>query len=196
MAQTGNQQATIAYKVRTTDGAPLDINGNATSDSGLKQSIALLTGQANPNPSLYDVEFYFAADAIVTGNPTILYNPAACPAGFFTITPASLVFDDANLSRVLTVISSGAWITYAIDTAIAGIFTFSQTTGLPGSTAVTITTTIPSAHASGYVTFKNTVTGDTIAIYLVHVADSSIWILATHAWNMLGFWQDAAVWGA
>lgn len=194
MAQTGNLQADIAYKTRNTDGAPLDINGIPTSESGLRQAIALLVGTANPDPTLYEVEFYFMAGDVLTGNPTTEYDPAQCSTGFISALPNRLVFDNTNLSRTLTITSSGAWIIATTDASIAGVFTFSQTSGTAGGTDIVATTTALSAQGQGYITFKNTVTGQSAAVYFIHVIDSTVWILQTGTWNMLGFWFDNGIW--
>lgn len=81
MANTGIKQATVAYKVSRYSGEALDINGNPTRLSGLKQAIALLTGFPNPNPALYEVELYYTALNTVEGNPTTKYDISACPIG-------------------------------------------------------------------------------------------------------------------
>lgn len=193
MANTGNKQAVIAYKTRTTDGAPLDINGNPTSETGLKQAIALLAGTANPNPTLYVVEFYFSPDAIVSGNPTVIFDPADCSIGFISITPDNLIFIPADTSKQVTLVSSNPWEISATDAAIAGVFSLDVTSGGAGTFNITITRTSPTTYAQGYVTFRNTISGVTVKLHLANVL-SLIWILETGSWNMLGVWTDTGLW--
>lgn len=194
MANTGYKQAIVAYKVRTTDGAPLDINGNPTSESGLKQAIALLIGTANPNPAIYEIQFYFSEDAVLTGNPSFEYDPEGCATGFIVATPSTLIFDDTALTRDFTIFSSHDWVMGTIDAALIGVFTFSVSSGVAGTSVVTATTTDAAANGQGYIEFNNTVTGQKAKIYFVHVEDATIWILADGTWNALGFWNDAGIW--
>lgn len=79
MANTGYKQATIAYKVSTADGSPVDINGSLISVSGRRQAIALLTGYTNPDETLYEVEQTFSAGDSISGNSTRNYDTDSCP---------------------------------------------------------------------------------------------------------------------
>lgn len=78
---TGNKQISIYYRVSQASGEPLDINDTPVSVSGKKQAIFLLEGTNNPNPELFEVKGYFAARAIVSGEPSYFPAPEACPEG-------------------------------------------------------------------------------------------------------------------
>lgn len=108
MANTGYKQATIAYKT-TPDGRPVDVDGRLTSVSGKRQAIALLIGRSNPNPTLYEVQFYFNAGGNAGGNSTVMYDVSYCPVGYISITPSSVILEPGNLSGVFTLESTGDW---------------------------------------------------------------------------------------
>lgn len=197
MANTGYKQAVIAYKVRNSDGAALDINGQPLLIGGApnplstgKQAIFILSGTSNPNPALYDVAGSFTAEGSVTGNPTYQVS-ADCPAGHISLNQSTIILDPTAPAATLIVSSSDSW---SIQASPPGaIISVSPPADGRGDTVVTLTRT--AALGQGYLTFINTL-GNTASVYVVNVSTASRdWILATHAWNNLGFWQDAALWG-
>lgn len=88
MANTGNKQAVIAYRISRANGEPVDVNGELISKSGKRQAIALLTGQLNPNPLLYEVQYYYGPGAAILGTPSLEFDPDDCPIGYITVTPS------------------------------------------------------------------------------------------------------------
>lgn len=189
MANTGNNQASIAYKVRSTDGAPLDIYGKPTNESGLKQAIALLSGTANPNPAIFTVEFYFQAGDIINGIPTLEYDPAACPAGILYITPSRLVLAPSGDPATVKLYSDGAW-------AIVGVPTPYLANVVPsaGNGNATLTFEPLAQQGQGNFYFQNTQTGEVAAVYVIVTDNPDLWILATGFWNNLGFWKNDGIW--
>lgn len=81
MANTGNKQASIAFKVSEGKGDPLDVNGTPVSVSGKRQAIFLLEGFTNPDPGKYEVEGYFKPGEPLDGVPTMIYSPSECLPG-------------------------------------------------------------------------------------------------------------------
>lgn len=189
MANTGMKQATVAYKVSRPGGIPLDIDGVPISVSGKRQAIRLLSGgYANPNPSLYEVEGYFGTGDVLTGNPTQIYDPTACPVGYIKITPASVVLSPAAVTGVFMLESLNPWV------FVSGpnIATVSPTSGANG--IYTITATRTANLGQGTFIFRDPLTGLTASIYIVNASDPNIWILQSGTWNMLGFWLENGVW--
>lgn len=185
---TGFKQATIAFKVTKPGGLPLDINGELCSVSGLKQAIYLITGAANPDPSLYDVEGYFTPDSVISGNSTINFDPTSCPVGLINITPTTLVLLTSGPLGTATLYSSHPW-TFVSGPAIAAL---SQTTGVAGYTYLEFT---PNAtEGQGDFIFRNNVTLQTATIYVVNAADPSLWVLTGGTWHDLGFWTAGGIW--
>lgn len=185
---SGYLQASIAYSVRQSDGAPLDINGQPVAESGNRQAIALLEGTANPDPSLYDVAFYFPPGAVVSGNPTELYAPEQCPVGSIYAMPGSIFVTLAEPQATITLYSSHAWI---VDSYNAEAFTL-DTSGGPAGTSVIIVGR-GAAQGQGPIIFINTVTGQTAEVYATNV-DALAWILDTGIWNDLGVWTPSGIW--
>jgi len=179
------KQATIAFKVASPSGAPLDINGKLISVTGRKQAIALLAGQVNPNPDKYEVEFYFQLHGVVDGNPTFTYD-GTCPSGNLTVTPAHLLLGPDNQTGTLTLSSSNDWhiepvnfVDFDVKEGGAGVFTIiAKTTATEGQ---------------GYVNFVDDETGEIVKIYISNLS-VRVWILATGQWNMNGFWYMNETW--
>lgn len=73
---TGYIQATLALKISTINGEPLDIDGVPTGISGKFQAIYLLEGA--PAPAGYEVEGYFIRRGLINGDPSIRYAPEIC----------------------------------------------------------------------------------------------------------------------
>lgn len=188
MANTQFKQATIAYKVSALDGAPLDINGDKVSVSGLKQAVALLIGTTNPNPTAYVVEFYFEEGAVVYGSPTLTFDPVGCPLKYIIATPKIIYLTDAAPVAHIYVNSTDAW---------------SYTSGtLASSTVVTVGGTTANDHAvevtrvsdgDGLITFTNNVTGQTDTVQVISVSALE-WILEDGIWNLRGLWLDGGIW--
>lgn len=187
MANNGIKQATIAYKVRASDGAALDINGDPISESGRKQAIAVLMGTANPDPDLYEIEAQFISDGSIAGTPTTQLSPDCFP-GYLTVSPANIILDPNNASATVTINSSGNWVMLESATAIA---TPSAISGPAGETEITLIRT--AVIGQGRFAFKNEVSGQIVQIWVINVVDRD-WILETGEWNMLGFWFDNGLW--
>lgn len=81
MANTGYNQAKVAYKTSPINGEPLDVNGEPTNISGLRQAIAVLNGFVNPDPTQYEIEFYFEPSGDIDGEQSITLDASACPIG-------------------------------------------------------------------------------------------------------------------
>lgn len=189
MANTGIKQAVIAYKVRKPDGQPLDINGDPISESGLKQAIALLVGRVNPNPILYEVEFYFDEFGIVTGNPTTVFDALMCSIGFIAINPDRIILDPTTPTATFILASSDAW---ELETLGAPFVNFDITEGDAGTYIITATRT--ATLGQGAFVFRNIVTNDRANLYVINVEDRTVWILDTGFWNNLGFYFNNASW--
>lgn len=183
---TGIKQAIVAYKIAL-NGAPLDINGQLISVSGKKQAIALLTGRANPNPQLYEVEYYFTPGGYVEGASTTEIDISYCPVSIFTIDTTYMVLHPGNASQIINIFSSFGW-QFVGPFALA---TSTPTTAEGGSTAVTITRT--STLGQGNMVFRDKTTGETKSIYVINT-DALGWILETGFWNNLRFWNASGVW--
>lgn len=187
MAYTGYKQATVAYKVRTADGAALDINGDPIEQSGRKQAIALLSGTANPNAALYEVAYVFTAEETLEGQPTVEISDD-CPAGYLFIYPAptgDIALTLAAPTLTLLIESSGPW----TSTGPAAI-TVTPGTGPRGETSITLSR---NGNGQGLITFTNTVTGQTATLYALSV-DVATWILQTGLWNNSGVWAGEGIW--
>jgi uncharacterized protein (TIGR02145 family) len=76
---TGYQQAVIALCVSRPGGQALDVDGNLCSESGKRQAIMLLRGEANPSPEHYEVYKTFEAGEVIDGCESRRYNAEACP---------------------------------------------------------------------------------------------------------------------
>lgn len=189
MANTQILQAVIAYKVRKTDGAPLDINGKPTSETGLRQAIALLVGTPNPNPALFQVELYYSAGAVVYGEPTVKYDPQKCPAGFIRISPNRVILHPTNVSASFTLTSPNAWV---VDNPVQDFAEINITAG--GAGVFNLTVTRKATEGQGAFIFRNTVSNTTAELYVINVEDLSVWVLDTGNWNTLGFWFDGETW--
>lgn len=183
---TGTKQAIIAYKI-TPSGLPVDVDGRLTSVSGKRQAIALLTGYNNPNPALYEVEFYFTVGGEVTGVPTTELDLGYCPVSKFSIDTATLTLHPGNVDDVVNIYASFGW-------QFVGPFpyaTAAPTVGGNNNTAVTITRT--TVIGQGYMNFRDNTTGEIKSIYVVNT-DALGWILETGVWNDLRFWESGGVW--
>lgn len=187
MANTGYKQAVIAYKVSKPGGEPLDVNGQLTSVSGRKQAIALLTGRVNPNPALYEVEFYYDKDGTITGNPTITYDVVSCPVGYIRVNPSRLILEEPAVSATFTLESSSSW---RLINGPTGFISIDYTSGCAGAYVIKATGV---AIGQGYFTFRNDATLQTATVYIANVSGRP-WVLETGSWNMLGFWYNDGVW--
>lgn len=187
MANTGNKQAIIAYKVSKPGGEPLDVDGILTRISGKKQAIALLTGQINPNPNRYEVEFYYNKNETLTGNPSVSRDVVSCPVGYITVSPNRIVLDPDMPTIKVTLESSSTWrLIQQQNTA-----TIDFTSGSAGTYEMTITRT--GNIGQGYFIFRNEATLETATLYIINVI-SKPWVLDTGTWNMLGFWYNNGIW--
>lgn len=187
MANTGYKQAIIAYKVSKPDGEPIDVNGQLTSVSGRKQAIALLTGHVNPDPSKYEVEFYYDKNSVVTGNPTITYDVQNCPVGYIRITPARIILEAPTLKSTFVLESSSSWRVISGPTNYVAL---SLTTGGAGRYVITAEGV---AIGEGYYVFENIATLQRTALYVAYVSGRP-WVLETGYWNNLGFWYEDGIW--
>lgn len=190
MANNEILQATVAYKVSKPEGQPLDINGQLTSISRLRQAIFLLQGAANPSPALYEVEGRFVAGAVVAGESTQKYDPLKCPsdAGIW-VAPARLTLIPQGASKTIVVYSSAPWAVVAGGTGTAAL---SRTSGPAGFTYVSVRP----ANGAGQreFLFRNTVSQATASLYVVTTLNPNLWVLETGNWQNLGFWFDNGVW--
>lgn len=187
MANTGYKQATIAYKVSKPGGEPLDVDGNLTRVSGKKPAIALLEGQINPDPSLYEVEFYYDRKGTITGNPTITYDVQTCPVGYIKVVPSRIILDLDTPDATFTLESSNSW------RLISGpsVAVIDYTEGSAGTYPITISRT--EAIGQGYFIFRNEATFKTVQIFVVNVT-ARTWVLENGIWDMLGFWFNDGIW--
>lgn len=186
MANTGFKQATIAYKV-TPDGLPVDVYGQLTSESGNRQAIAVLNGYLNPNPAVYQVQFYFNENGTLEGTPSVIYDPAACPVSVFTVSKTTIILYPEQPTDVFNIYSSYGW-------ELVGSYAFVNfipSTGPADTTEVTATRT--STLGQGYVTFQDNVSGQIVQVYVVNT-DALGWILNTGSWNNLRFWEAGGIW--
>lgn len=76
---TGFLQATLAIRISTVSGEPLDRDGRPVSQSGKDIAAYLLNGRTPP--AGYDIIGRFAPKALVTGEPSIQYAPDVCAEG-------------------------------------------------------------------------------------------------------------------
>ena len=187
MANTGYKQAVIAYKVSKPNGEPLDVNGQLTSVSGRKQAIALLEGHVNPDPTKYEVEFYYTKDGTVTGNPTITYDVLSCPVGYIRVSPSRLILEEPAVSATFTLESSSSWRLISGPTNFINI---DYTAGGAGSYTITAKGV---SIGQGYFIFQNVATLQTATIFIANVSGRP-WILENGTWDMLGFWYDDGIW--
>lgn len=189
MPNNGLKQATIMYKVSNPGGVPLDLFGTPVSISGLKQAIALLNGRTNPNPSQYDVEFYFNEGDNVLGNVTQIYDPTSCPISFMNITPAQIILHLGAVTQYATIFSTNTW---QLVSGSPNIATVSPTTGSNGSTSISFTRT--ATLGQRYYVFKDSLTNQTVQVYVINVSDPDAWILGTGIWDNLAFWKMNGIW--
>lgn len=187
MANTGNKQAIIAYKVSKPGGEPLDVNGQLISVSGRKQAIALLQGHINPNPSLYEVEFYYDKDGTITGNPTITYDVVSCPVGYIRINPSRLILEEPAVSATFILESSSSW---RLISGPTNYISIDYTAGSAGKYTITARGV---NIGLGYFVFQNIATLQTATIFIANVSGRP-WILEDGTWNMLGFWYNDGIW--
>lgn len=185
MANTGILQATIAYKT-STDGQPVDVDGVLTSISGKRQAIALLTGRTNPDPSAYEVEFYFNPKSTVAGNPTATSDFEHCPVYFIRASSSRIVLDPDNRVAEVTIFSSSPWTLAAGSNAEV-----TPVSGVAGATVVTFTKN--DTTGDEWYEFTNTVSLQTARVRVINV-NSRDWILETGNWNNLGFWFANGIW--
>ncbi len=183
---TGNKQATIAYKI-SASGQPVDIYGKPISDSGRKQAIALMVGQTNPNPTLYEIEMYFAPGDLVNGEPTTTTDIGDCPISIFSINPGDIVLHPGNPDDAVSIYSTYGWHligSYAYVTA-------APSTAGSGYTDVLLTRT--TTLGQGLVQFQDDATGEIKSVYVINT-DALGWILETGFWQNLRFWDASGVW--
>ena len=186
MANTGILQATIAYKT-STDGQPVDVDGVLTSISGKRQAIALLTGRTNPNPSAYEVEFYFNPKDIIGGESTATTDVLTCPVHFLRADKIRVLLTPSNPSQTITIFSSASWVSQ-----VHPIANLTPSTGQQGATVLTLTRT--STLGAEYFTFVNSASGQELKVYVINVENLDEWILTNGTWNALGFWKNNGVW--
>lgn len=184
---TGYKQAVIAYKVSKPTGEALDVNGQLVSASGRKQAIALLEGHVNPNPSKYEVEFYYNKNGIVTGNPTISLDVQSCPIGYIRVNPARLILEEPAVSATFILECSNDWWLISGPTNYMGL---DYPAGSAGQYNIRVTGI---AIGDGYFTFQNIATLQTATLYVANVSGRP-WILETGYWNNLGFWYADGIW--
>lgn len=187
MANTGYKQATIAYKVSKPDGEPLDVYGELTRISGRKQAIALLQGYVNPDPSKYEVEFYYDKDGTITGNPTITYDVRSCPVGYIRVNPIRIILEEPVITATFTLESSNTW------RLISGPTDYISVDYKQGSAGKYTITARGLILGQGTFIFRNEATLQTAAIVIVYVAGRP-WVLEDGTWNMLGFWYNDGIW--
>jgi len=188
MANNGYKQATVAYKTDQ-DGNPVDINGQLTSVSGRRQAIAVLQGRANPNPNLYEIEFYYNENALINGTPSITYDPVACPFGFIFVTPSAIILEPGETSKIFNLESSNSW---RLETSPAG-FVVDTDQGGGGTYEITVSTIGTPTPSSGVFRFINEVTGMVAELYVAYVT-ARPWVLEGGKWNNLGFWYNNETW--
>lgn len=190
MPNTGVKQATVAYKVSQPGGEPLDIDGVPISQSGKRQAIMLLIGRPNPNASLYEVQAYFNEGDLIDGLPSQVYDETACPVGFMSINPSSIVLWPGEPQASATIFSSNPWtLLPGGPTAYASI---TPTTGPAGSTVLAVTAVGP--EGQGYFTFQDNVTLQTVTLFVVSTLTPTGWILETGFWNDNAFWTAGGIW--
>lgn len=184
---TGIKQAVIAYKV-TPNGQPVDVDGQLTSVSGKRQAIALLQGQANPNPTLYDIELFYGTRGTVLGEPTTEVDLEYCPVSIFTIDSEYIVLHPGNVDDVVNIFASSGW-------TLQGSATFATVTPATGAAYVVTPATIArtATLGQGFLDFRDNATGVVKRVYVVNT-DALGWVLETGAWNDLRFWEAAGVW--
>lgn len=187
MANTGNKQAIIAYKVSKPGGEPLDVDGNLTRISGKKQAIALLIGHVNPNPNIYEVELYYDKSSIVTGNPTVTRDIVSCPIGYIRITPKRLILEEPAVSATFTLECSSSW------RLISGPTNYISIDYRQGGAGTYVITATGIAVGQGYFIFRNEAILETATIYIANVSGRP-WVLEDGTWNMLGFWYNDGIW--
>lgn len=187
MANTGNKQATIAYKVSKPGGEPLDVDGNLTRISGKKQAIALLTGHVNPNPLKYEVEYYFNKQGTVTGNPTITRDIGMCTIGYISVSPDRIILNPTLKQATFILESSSSWQLISGPTNLIKLDLIQGGAGLFNITATAV------SIGDGYFIFRNEATLQTATIYIANLSEED-WILEEGSWNMLGVWDDNGVW--
>lgn len=186
MANNGILQATIAYKT-STDGQPVDVDGNLTSISGKRQAIALLEGYANPNPVLYEVELYYKAGEYVDGVPSVKLDGVFCPVHYIRFSTDKIVLTPDNNAGEFTVFSSAGW----NFTGSPNVATISPTSGYNGATVISV---IRNDTIGAYRLFaRNSASGQEAELNIVNV-NSIEWVLTTGEWNNLGFWQANGIW--
>lgn len=187
MANTGYKQATVAYKVSKPGGEPLDINGQLTRISGRKQAIACLEGFTNPDPSKYEVEFYYGKDGVVTGNPTISLDVRSCPIGYIRVNPARLILEEPAVSATFILECSNDW---RLISGPTDYISLGYIAGSAGQYAINATGI---AVGDGYFTFWNVATLETATLYAANVSGRP-WVLETGYWDNLGFWYADGIW--
>lgn len=187
MANTGYKQATIAYKT-TPDGRPVDVDGRLTSVSGKRQAIALLIGRPNPNPTLYEVQFYFNPNQTIQGRPTITYDVTSCPIGYISVTPTFVILEPSAPSATFTLESTAGWY---LESYPPGIAEIDYTQGGAGIYEIRLVRT--DLLGQGPFTFVNMLTLEKSTLWVSNVV-SKPWVLDNGIWNMFGFWYDNGIW--
>lgn len=176
------KQSTILYKVSTPGGVPLDRNDEPISQSGLPQAIALLVGEDNPDPALYEVVGYFNQEGTFQGVKTYRIDDD-CDGGFLKISPARV--DVSGGPAYLTLESGSAWFSPS-----PGLAEFAPEIGGPGRTMVEALA--GGTVGQGYVYFTNE-NGGTARVYVVNLPGAP-WILEDGTWNNDGKWEADGVW--
>lgn len=183
MTNTGFKQAIIAFKIDAASRRPLDINGEFTEVSGLKQAIFLLVGTSNPDPLRLEVQGYFSRGSTLQGEATRLWAPLDCPLGRISVLPDRVVVPWGQ-NVIAEVTSDGAFTS-------SGPLTVSPPSG---SGRVLVEIINPSQNGTFDVVFTNSTSGATSQIRIIVTDDPDAWILETGFWEMSAFWQSDGLW--
>lgn len=100
---TGNRQAIYAVRTSILTGEQLDINSRPVSITGLPPAVLVLTGEATPAGYVRAGEY--AAGAMVNGQPTVIYDPLACPDG----TPVGWILETGFWDNAAYWTANGIW---------------------------------------------------------------------------------------
>lgn len=100
---TGNRQAVYAVRVSMLTGEQLDLNGRPIVITGLPAAVLVLTGE--PTPAGFVKAGEYAPGAMVNGQPTVIYDPLACPDG----TAAPWVLDTGFWDMYAYWFNNGVW---------------------------------------------------------------------------------------
>lgn len=187
MIRTGIKQAAVVYKVRASDKAPLDINDVPISESLRRQAIAVVEGQSNPNPALYEVAFFFPEDTIISGEPTAQYSDD-CEVAYITANPKSLTLSAETTSIQVAIQSTAPWV---LVQPVSPHATVTPTSGGVGETTITVTRT--GAFGSSTINLLSQDFSSPLVIPVVNL-ESTGWILETGVWRNFKLWKNNGLW--